>query len=174
MKALSFEDRILHELKDLYSAEKLLVKALPRVAEAAEDSALREALHEVLATSRENVARLTRIRKELGIKLAGHTCNTTAQGLEEAWALIHAEPGGPARDVGLVTAVERIEHHKITRYTEARILAERLGLGDAARLLSETIAGKRATVESLIGFAESCGMSLPGSPWAVASAQQAY
>jgi ferritin-like metal-binding protein YciE len=162
MKTRSLEDRLHHELKELYGAERQLAKALPLVAEAASDRTLKNALAEALETSKHNGERLTRLRKDLGITLAGQTCDTTVQGLEEARRLIRAEPRSPERDMGLVVAVQRMECQRITRYTEARMLADSLGLDHAARLLSEAITGIQATMENLFETAN-CLFEVPPS-----------
>src|SRR5436190_16328041 len=111
MKSRRLEDHFLHELKVIHSLERQLGKALPDVVGAAYGDEMRDALKANWAMSKAHFARLTRLRKEFGINLKGHTCEVTATGIEKARALLSEERPGPIRDLGLVAAVQAMGHH---------------------------------------------------------------
>jgi ferritin-like metal-binding protein YciE len=153
MNSLRLEDRFLHELKVIHSLERQIGKALPEVVGAVHGEEMRFALQANLAMSKAHFARLTRLRKEFGINLKGHTCEVTATEIQKARALIVEEGPGPVRDLGLVAAVQAMEHHTLTRYTAAHILALQLGLEHAASLLADTVTEKKAEGARLLTVA---------------------
>jgi ferritin-like metal-binding protein YciE len=155
MKLKTLEDLLHHELKDLYSAETQLVKALPKMAEAADNEDLRAAFEEHLEQTKTHVERLEEAGEILGKKLTGHTCKAMKGLIEEGSDLI-AEDADPAvKDAGLIGAAQRVEHYEIAGYGTARTLAEQLGKDDIAELLEETLEEEKETDERLTELAES-------------------
>jgi ferritin-like metal-binding protein YciE len=149
MKLNTLEDLLLHELKDLYSAETQLVKALPKMAKAASHQELKAGFEEHLEQTEGHVERLNEIGEMLGKKLTGHTCKAM-KGLVEEGADLIAEGAEPAvRDAGLIGAAQRVEHYEIAGYGTARCLAEQLGHAEIAELLEQTLEEEKETDEKL-------------------------
>ena len=155
MKLSTLEDLFHHELKDLYSAENQLVKALPKMAKAATNAELKEGFEEHLEQTKEHVARLEKIGKDLGKKLAGHKCKAMEGLVEEGAELISEDADENVRDAGLIGAAQRVEHYEIAGYGTAIALARKLGLDDAAAIMEETLAEEKETDEKLTELAES-------------------
>ena len=143
MKLNTLEDLLHHELSDLYSAEKQLTKALPRMVKAAENAELRRGLEEHLEQTHGHVERLNTIANQLNFSLGGHTCKAMEGLLEEGADLIHEDANQDVRDAGLIGAAQRVEHYEIAGYGTARALAARLGYQEAANLLQLTLQEER-------------------------------
>lgn len=155
MKLNSLEDLLHHELKDLYSAETQLVKALPKMAKAATHEDLKAGFEEHLEQTKEHVARLEEIGKMLDMSLGGHTCKAMKGLIEEGADLIGEDAEPAVRDAGLIGAAQRVEHYEIAGYGTARCLAETLGYDEAAEILAETLEEEKETDEKLTELAES-------------------
>jgi ferritin-like metal-binding protein YciE len=155
MKLNTLDALLHHELKDLYSAETQLLKALPKMAEAATNEDLKAGFETHLEETKEQVNRLTQIGEQLGKSLGGHKCKAMEGLIEEGAELIEEEANESVRDAGLIGAAQRVEHYEIAAYGTARTLAARLGLDDVAALLQETLDEERATDEKLTELAES-------------------
>ncbi|MGV3662312.1 MAG: ferritin-like domain-containing protein [Prosthecobacter sp.] len=155
MKLNTLEDLLHHELKDLYSAEKQLTKALPRMAKAADNAELRKGFELHLQQTHGHVARLEQIAEGWGKSLGRHKCKAMEGLLEEGKELISEEANEDVRDAGLIGAAQRVEHYEIAGYGTARALAARLGLADAASLLQQTLDEERETDEKLTELARS-------------------
>jgi ferritin-like metal-binding protein YciE len=155
MKLNTLEALLHHELKDLYSAETQLVKALPKMAEAATNPDLKAGFETHLEETKEQVKRLTQIGEQLGKSLGGHKCKAMEGLIEEGADLIDEEANESVRDAGLIGAAQRVEHYEIAAYGTARTLAARLGMDEVAALLQETLDEERATDEKLTELAES-------------------
>ena len=155
MKLQTLEDLFLHELKDLYSAENQLVKALPKMAKAATNPELKAGFEEHLEQTKGHVERLTKIGKQLGKGLTGHTCKAMEGFVEEGAELIGEDAEESVRDAGLIGAAQRVEHYEIAGYGTARALATRLGHDDFAELLEETLNEEKETDAKLTELAES-------------------
>jgi ferritin-like metal-binding protein YciE len=155
MKINSLRDVFIHELKDLYSAEKQLTKALPKLARAAEDENLSAGFEEHLQQTEEHVNRLEKILSDLGETTRGEKCKAM-EGLIEEGAKVIDEDGVPEiKDALLISAAQRVEHYEIAGYGSARTFAELLGEGDAASLLQQTLDEETKTDEKLTKLAES-------------------
>ena len=154
MKLNTLEDLFHHELKDLYSAETQLVKALPKMAEAATNEDLKAGFEEHLEQTKGHVERLNTIAEDLGLKLSGHKCKAMEGLIKEGAELIEEDAEESVRDAGLIGAAQRVEHYEIAGYGTARALATRLGHDEAADLLGETLDEERATDEKLTELAE--------------------
>jgi ferritin-like metal-binding protein YciE len=155
MKLTTLQDLFVHELKDLYSAETQLVKALPKMAKAATHEDLQAGFEEHLEQTKNHVARLEQIAKAGDYKLTGHKCKAMEGLIEEGSELISEDAEDTVRDAGLIGAAQRVEHYEIAAYGTARALATCLGHEDAASLLGETLEEEKATDEKLTELAES-------------------
>jgi ferritin-like metal-binding protein YciE len=155
MKLNTIEDLLHHELKDLYSAEKQLVKALPKMAKAATNTELKAGFDEHLEQTKGHVERLDQIGEILGKKLTGHTCKAMEGLIEEGSDLISEDADATVRDAGLIGAAQRVEHYEIAGYGTARALATTLGQDEIAELLEETLEEEKETDAKLTELAES-------------------
>lgn len=153
-----FEDNI----KDLYSAENQLLKALPRMAKAAESPELAEAFQAHLAETEGQVGRLQQIAEMTGIKLGRKKCKGMEGLIEEGKELLEKEGEGAVIDAGLIRAAQCVEHYEISAYGSARAMAEQLGLKRVAKLLQETLDEESATDEKLTALSQST--VLPQAP----------
>jgi ferritin-like metal-binding protein YciE len=148
-KLKSVEDLLMEEIKDLYSAETQLVKALPKMAKAAHDPDLRAGFESHLEETKSHVERLGEIAGILGGTPKGKSC-VAMKGLIEEGSEVIAEGGEPQlKDLALIIAAQKVEHYEISGYGSARTLAEALGLDDVADLLQATLDEESATDESL-------------------------
>jgi ferritin-like metal-binding protein YciE len=135
----SLEDVLREQVKDLLSAEKQLVSALPKVAEAAHSPELKQAISEHLEQTRTHVQRLEEVGGLLGLDGSTHTCKAM-QGLVAEGEEVLGESGDPvAKDAAIIAAAQRIEHYEIAGYGTAKTLAGELDHGDAATLLGDTL-----------------------------------
>jgi ferritin-like metal-binding protein YciE len=155
MKVESIEDLFLDELKDLYSAEKQITKALPKLVKAASTQELSEAFDSHLQETKGHVERLEEIFQKLGKKGAGKTCEGMKGVLEEGSEVIQEIEKGPIRDAGLIAAAQRVEHYEIAGYGSVRSFAELLGKTDIVELLEETLQEEKAADEKLTKISES-------------------
>lgn len=155
MKLKTLEDLFHHELKDLYSAETQLVKALPKMAKAATHEELKAGFTEHLEQTKGHVQRLEQIGESLELRLPGHKCKAMEGLVAEGSDLISEDAEDAVRDAGLIGAAQRVEHYEIAAYGTARALAKCLGHDEAADLLGETLEEEKATDEKLTELAES-------------------
>ena len=154
-KIKSLEALLIDELKDLYSAEHQLVKALPKMAKAATNKELRAGFEEHLEQTKGHVERLDQIAEMIGIKLTGHKCKAMEGLIEEGAELIGEDAENAVRDAGLISAAQRVEHYEIAGYGTVRSLAETLGQGEIAELLGQTLEEEKETDEKLTELATS-------------------
>jgi ferritin-like metal-binding protein YciE len=134
----TLQDLFEHEIADLYSAETQLVEALPKLAQAASNTELREAFEHHLEETRDHVRRLEDIRGRLGSSLT-EQCDGMRGLIKEGQETI-SEGGLPAvKDAALISAAQRVEHYEIAAYGTARTLADELDLSDAKDLLDQTL-----------------------------------
>ncbi|HYO25005.1 MAG TPA: ferritin-like domain-containing protein [Lacipirellulaceae bacterium] len=145
MKLDSFDALFLHELQDLYSAEKQLIAALPKMAKKASSEELKGAFEKHLEQTKGQQERLETIFKDLELSTGRHKCKAMEGLIEEASELMKedAEPG--VLDAALIGAAQRVEHYEIAGYGTARTFAEMLGHTDAAQLLQETLDEEKDT-----------------------------
>ncbi len=155
MKVESIEDLFLDELKDLYSAEKQITKALPKLVKAASTKELSAAFDSHLQETKGHVERLEEIFQKLGKKGTGKTCEGMKGVLEEGSEVIQEIEKGPIRDAGLIAAAQRVEHYEIAGYGSVRSFAELLGKTDIVELLEETLEEEKAADEKLTKISES-------------------
>lgn len=150
----SLHSLFLDELKDVYHAEKQLVRALPRLAKAASDPKLRQAFTNHLKETQGQVERLERVFRELGQTPRAKKCDGMA-GLVEEGKKIMEEDGDPSViDAALIAAAQRVEHYEIAAYGCVRNYAELLGYASAARLLQQSLDEEEAADKKLSQLAE--------------------
>lgn len=134
-----FEDLFLLQLEDLYDAEKRLVDALPKVAEAASSPQLQSTIRMHLAETETQVDRLERIFRILGKEPVGHNCEAMKGLIQEAEEILDAEGDPAVKDAAIIAAAQRVEHYEIAGYGTARTFAERIGQDEIAQLLQQTL-----------------------------------
>jgi len=142
------------QLQDLYDAEQRLVSALPKMAKAAHNPALRSAFEQHLRETQNQVNRLERVFQMLGQGSEAKTCEAMKGLVEEGSEIISADGNPDVKDAALIAAAQRVEHYEIAGYGTARTFAQRLGKQDAARLLQETLDEEAATDKKLTQLAE--------------------
>ncbi len=145
----NMEELMLDELKDLYSAEKQIVKALPKMAKAAESQELRQAFQEHLEETKGHVERLDQIFEELGKSSRGKTCHGMQGLLEEGSEMMGEIEKGGVRDAALISAAQRVEHYEIAAYGSVREYAKLLKQDKIVELLEETLEEEKAADEKL-------------------------
>jgi ferritin-like metal-binding protein YciE len=150
----SLHDLYVNELKDLYSAENQLLKALPKMAKAADSDKLRAAFEEHLEVTKGQVKRLDEIFDELDSSPTGKKCKAM-EGLIEEGDEVLEEGGEPAvLDAALIAAAQRVEHYEIAGYGCVRTFATLLGYEEAAALLQETLDEEAEADKKLTELAE--------------------
>lgn len=150
----TLHDLLVTELKDLYSAEKQLVRALPRMAKHATNDALREAFE---AHLEETVAQVERLEQACGLldaKPSGKKCGGMEGLLAEGKEVMDEDGDEAVKDAALISAAQKVEHYEIAGYGCAITWAERLGHDEVAALLKESLAEEEAADEKLSGIAE--------------------
>jgi ferritin-like metal-binding protein YciE len=154
-KMATLEDLYTDLLKDLYSAEKQLVKALPKLAKNAQSPDLQRAFQEHLRQTEGQVERIERIFQELEGSPRGKKCVGMEGLIEEGNELLQEDAEPDVLDAGLIAAAQKVEHYEIAGYGTARAWAARLGYDKAARLLQETLEEESMANEKLTKIAES-------------------
>ncbi|HEY2066738.1 MAG TPA: ferritin-like domain-containing protein [Gemmatimonadaceae bacterium] len=151
----TLQDLYVDELKDLYSAENQILKALPRMIKAASHPQLKRAFTKHEQQTRQHVKRLERICKELDVSPRGKKCVGMEGLLEEGKELMKEKPDEDVLDAGLITAAQHVEHYEMAGYGTCRTWARLLGYQDQARLLQETLDEEKQTDLDLTALAES-------------------
>jgi ferritin-like metal-binding protein YciE len=141
------------ELKDLYSAENQLVKALPKMAKASTSEDLRAGFEEHLNQTKEHVARLEKIFKALGESPKGKKCKGMEGLIKEGAEMIEEDPAPEELDAGLISAAQRVEHYEMAGYGCVSTYAKLLGDDQAASLLRQTLGEEKETDEKLTQLA---------------------
>lgn len=149
MKLESLRDLYIEELKDLYSAESQLLKALPKMAKAATAPELQQAFENHLVETEGQVERLETIFEELEEKPTGKTCQAMKGLVEEGKEAIEQDAEDDVRDAALIAAAQRVEHYEMAGYGCVRTYAELLGYDEAAKLLQQTLNEEGAADKAL-------------------------
>ncbi len=155
MKLNNLHDLFVAELKDLHSAETQLLKALPRMAKAASDDALRQAIEEHITVTEKQRDRIEKICDELDATPRGKKCRAMEGIIEEGEEVLQYDAEPAVLDAAIIAAAQRAEHYEIASYGTARTFANMLGYRDAAELLQQTLDEEVATDETLTDLAES-------------------
>jgi ferritin-like metal-binding protein YciE len=137
------------ELKDLYSAENQLVKALPKMAKAASSDELRQGFEKHFEQTKGHVQRLEKIFQALGESPKGKTCKGMQGLIEEGSEATEEDYEGSVMDAALIGAAQRVEHYEIAGYGTVRSMAQTLGEDDHVSLLEETLEEEKQTDEKL-------------------------
>jgi len=149
----SIRELLVDEMRDLYDAEKQLVKALPKVVKASTNSELSEAVAAHLEQTRGHVQRLEQAFELLGEKARSKSCVAMHGLIEEAQEVMQEDMPEPLVDSALICAAQKVEHYEIAGYGTVSAWAEALGLSDVAELLKETLEEEKAADEKLTGIA---------------------
>jgi ferritin-like metal-binding protein YciE len=151
----TLRDLYLNELRDLYSAETQLLEALPKMADAASSSELKEAFTAHLTETEGHVSRLEEIFEALGEEPSGETCKAMEGLIEEGEDYVKASGDKQVRDAGLIGAAQRVEHYEMAGYGTTRTLATRLGESEAADKLQATLEEEEEADRKFTAIAES-------------------
>ncbi|HTS47677.1 MAG TPA: ferritin-like domain-containing protein [Bryobacteraceae bacterium] len=151
----TMDDLFLEQIEDLYDAEKRLVKALPKMAEASTSQALRQAFESHLEQTRGHVQRLETIFRQLGKDPKAETCEAMKGLIEEGEDTIGDIDNLALRDAGVIAAANRVEHYEIAAYGSAKSFAKTLGYQEAGSLLEQTLQEEKAADQKLTSIAES-------------------
>ena len=154
MQLETLHDLYVEEIKDLYSAENQILKALPRMIKAATHPQLKKAFTKHERQTREHVKRLERICKELGEKPTGKKCHGMEGLLEEGKELIKEKPEKDVLDAGLISAAQHVEHYEMAGYGTCRTWAQLLGYERQVQLLQMTLDEEKQTDLDLTALAE--------------------
>jgi len=145
----TLDDLFLDTLKDIYYAEKQILKALPRMAKAAQSQELKAGFEQHAQETEGQVERLEQIFEMIGKPARGKTCDAILGIIEEGKSIMDEFKGTQALDAGLVAAAQAVEHYEIARYGTLKTWAGQLGLTDAAALLDATLKEEEATDKKL-------------------------
>ena len=148
-KEKGLEDLFLATLKDVYYAEKQILRALPKMAKAAESDELRQAFEKHRAETEGHVERLEEVFEAIGKKAQGKTCEAIQGIIAEGEEIIDEFKGSPAIDAGLISSAQAVEHYEIARYGTLKTWAQTLGKKDVVALLDKTLQEEAATDKTL-------------------------
>ena len=142
-------DLFIEQLRDLYHAEKQLVRALPRMAKAASSNELKQAFESHLEETKGQVERLEQVFEELNARTRGKRCEAMEGLIEEAKEIMEEVEAPEVRDAALIVAQQKVEHYEIAGYGSAHAFAEGMGQDKVAKLLAETLEEEKKTDERL-------------------------
>jgi len=154
MKIDSLSTLLQEELKDIYDAEKRLVRALPKMAKAASSDELRSALQEHLEVTKVHVQRLEQAFELLGVAAKAKPCAGMKGPIEEGEEVIGEDASETLMDAAIIGAAQRVEHYEMAAYGTARTFAERLGNDEVASLLEETLNEEKEADQKLTEISE--------------------
>src|SRR3954449_248582 len=154
MAEKDLNELFLDTLKDIYYAEKQILKALPKMAKAANSDKLRAAFEKHHDETEGQIERLEKIFELLGKAARGKKCDAIEGILDEGKEIMEEYADTPALDAGLLAAAQAVEHYEISRYGTLKTWADKLGMKDAARLLDQTLAEEKKTDEALTDIAD--------------------
>jgi ferritin-like metal-binding protein YciE len=139
MKVDTVEKLFVNELKDLYSAEKQITRALPKMAKAATSEELRNAFETHLRETEGQIERLDRIFEIVGKTASGKTCEGIKGIIKEGSSTMGETQKGGIRDAAMISAAQRVEHYEMAAYGTVRTMAEMMGQKEIANLLQQTL-----------------------------------
>lgn len=155
MELETLQDLYVDELKDLYSAERQLIKAIPKMIKAANHGQLKAAFQDHLKKTEEHARRIERICEELGVSPRGKKCEGMEGLIQEGASLIQEKPEPDVLDAGLIAAAQHVEHYEMAGYGCVRTYARTLGLDAQADLLQQTLDEEGEADHLLTAIAES-------------------
>jgi ferritin-like metal-binding protein YciE len=145
----TLNDLLEDEIKDLYSAEKQLTKAIPKMAKGSHDTALAAAFKNHLKETEGQVARLEKIGKLLDIKPSGKKCEGMEGVIKEGAEALAEDGDDTILDLGIIGAGSRVEHYEMSGYLTAISLAQRIGAGEVVGLLQQSLKEEQAAEQTL-------------------------
>lgn len=154
MKLDTLDDLLVHELKDLYSAEKMIIEALPKMIDTASSKELKRGFEKHLDQTKEQVSRLEHIFEMMDIEPEEEKCDGMAGIIKEGESVIKADGDPVVKDAAMIGAAQKVEHYEISAYGTARTFASMLGHEDIARELQKTLDQESKTDELLTQMAE--------------------
>ncbi|MGH9642417.1 MAG: ferritin-like domain-containing protein [Terriglobales bacterium] len=154
MAVNSLQELYVEQLQDLYDAEQQIIKALPKMIDAAQSDELSDALNEHLEVTRKQAERLETIFQELGEDAKGEKCKGMEGVLKEGSELVKEIDDEGVRDAAIIAAAQRVEHYEMAGYGTARTYANLLGFDEAASALEETLEEEKEADQKLNGLAE--------------------
>lgn len=155
MAEKTLNELFLETLKDIYFAERQILKSLPRMSKYAEAPELKKALDTHREETETQVERLEQIFEQMGKAARGKTCESIKGILEEGEDVIEEFKGSPALDAGITAAAQSVEHYEIARYGTLKTWAKDLGMTQAVKLLDETLQEEKKADQLLTKIAES-------------------
>jgi ferritin-like metal-binding protein YciE len=155
MELETLQDLYIHELKDLYSVEQQLIRALPKMAKAAKNEELVAGIEKHLEQTKEHADRLEKILSGHKESTRGPKCKGMEGIIAEGAEMIEEDGDPEVKDAGLIAAAQRVEHYEIAGYGTARTLAELVGDKEAAKLLATTLSEEEETDKTLTKLAKS-------------------
>ena len=161
MKLETLDDVFVEQIADLYNAEQQLVRALPKMAQAAHSEELRKAFQDHLQETQGHVRRLEEVKSHISQTVPVETCEAMQGLIREGEEIIGAQGDGAAIDAALIAAAQRVEHYEIAAYGTARTLADQLGYDQAEGLLDETL-DEEAKADKLLTKIATGGMLRSG------------
>jgi len=151
---MALQDVLIDELRDMYSAENQLVKALPKLAKGAKDKVLKQLFTDHLDETKGQVVRLKQVFEHLGEKPTGQHCNGMEGVIEEGADALEKDEEGPSFDSGIIGAALRTEHYEIAGYSASIAMAKTLGLSEVVGLLQENLAEEVAAAKKITAAAQ--------------------
>jgi ferritin-like metal-binding protein YciE len=145
----TLDDLFLDTLKDIYYAEKQIVKALPKMAKAAQDPELKAGFEKHLEETEGHVERLEQVFELIGKPARGKTCDAILGIIEEGKSIIEDYKGTVSIDAGLIAAGQAVEHYEMARYGTLKTWAQQLGMTEAVKLFDATLSEEKATDAAL-------------------------
>src|SRR5688572_22214539 len=154
MKITNLEQLLEDELKDIYSAENQLLKALPELAQATESKDLRASFEKHLEQTHTHVQRIEEVCRDLKIEPSGKTCAGMGGLIREGQEVIESDMEAEPKQAALIGAAQRVEHYEIAAYGTARAHAKQLGYVKAYEVLTQTLNEEKDTDQKLTQLAE--------------------
>lgn len=149
----SMQKLFVEELRDLYSAENQITKALPKMANAATSKELKQAFEHHLRETEGQIERLEQICRILDTSPKGKTCEGMKGVIDEGSSMLKDAEEGSVRDAALISAAQRVEHYEMAAYGTVRTYAEQLGQSQCAKLLEQTLEEEKAADHKLTSIA---------------------
>ncbi|MGE9291169.1 MAG: ferritin-like domain-containing protein [Puniceicoccales bacterium] len=139
MTLRNLNDLLIHEVRDLYSAESQLIEALPKMADAATNAELKEAINSHLEETKTHLSRLADVSAKLGVEPFGETCAAMEGLIKEGEEVMHLPADPDVKDAALIAAAQRVEHYEMAGYGSAACFAHCTQNKDVEDLLNETL-----------------------------------
>ena len=154
-KQKTLDDLFLTTLKDVYYAEKQILRALPKMAKATESDELRQAFEQHRTETDGQIQRLEQVFEQIGKRASGKTCEAIQGIIAEGQEIMEDYAESDALDAGILASAQAIEHYEISRYGTLKSWAQQLGMTEAVTLIEETLAEEKKTDQLLTQIAES-------------------